>query len=218
MDSSIDKWSRYTNFIEKLADMAHGQLWGQYKNLVKYNKYCFNDIHESFKENYDSMKSAMVKGTEHLSRYKIISAYTKAILTHPLFSPDEDKVAEFFKTAKIPNIIRVPNETFICMMIQSLMQKYSAKVKKIIWKDRLEGKQYEFKYPVHLIHSSLKLDNGEYENENTNFVLTFIRLLYWYRTEEGPKNFPLFAFAIILFLLEMSNDCANYGVADMYYE
>jgi len=191
---------------------------GAYKNLVKYRKYCIKDIHKSFKKNYDSMKSVMVEGTEHLSRYKIIAAYTKAILTYPLFSPDEAKVDEFLKTAKVPASIKVPNETFIFIMIESLMQNYSAEVKKIIWKDKLKGEPYKYKYPINLIHSCLKLDNGEYETETTCFVLTFIRLLHWYSTEENPKNFPLFAFAIILFLLEMSNDCANYGAADLYYK
>jgi len=218
MDSAEDVASKYTAFIEKLADTAYDQIWGQYKNLVKYNNYLIKkEIHESFIKDYGLMNSEMVEGTEHLSRYKIISAYVKALLTYPLFSLDEGKVAEFLKTKSIPRIVRVPNEIFICMMIQALIQKYSLKAKKMILEEKLDGKQYEFKYPAHLIHISLENDNGGYKNENTNFVLTLTRLFYWYRTVKGPQHFPLFVFAIILFLLEMTNDCVYYEAAGLYY-
>jgi len=208
-----DSWRKITDHIKYMAEEIHNKSWGAYRGLVKYMPENIEQIHTSFIQNYDSMKSEMMEGTENLERFKIISAYTKAILAYPLFLPDEEAVAKFLLLYKeIPICIKHPNSSFIYMMILSLMHDFSAKVKRKMW----HIDQYRFFLPVNLYN--LKLENNEYITEVSDFTYRFIKFICYYSNKESIEKFPLFAFSNILLLLEMSNDCANFGLAKKYYE
>jgi hypothetical protein len=204
-------WRCYTNHVKEIADMVNNESWGRYKKLVKYRPEHIDKIHKIFIRYHANMKSKMVKGTKNLNRYKIISAYAKAVLKYPLFIPDEEKAVEFYKTADIPAKVKFPNAFFIFIMITSLMQDYCMEVKANMW----DKKPYIYKHPVN-IHS-LHLNNGKYEIKTTCFVLEFIKFLCYHSTGKYTDNFPIFAFSNNLRLMEMLNDCANYGYANKYY-
>jgi hypothetical protein len=206
-------WRKFTDHIKYMAEKIHNKSWGAYSKLVKYTPENIEQIHKSFIENYVSMKSQMMEDTENLERFKIISAYTKAILAHPLFMPDKKAVAKFLlSNAEIPICIKYPNSYFIYIMILSLINDYSAEVKRNMW----GIDSYYFSLPVKLYN--LKFKNNEYVTEDSDFTYRFIKFICYYSNKESIEKFPLFAFSNILLLLEMSNDCANFDLADKYYE
>jgi hypothetical protein len=210
-----DPWRKYTDHIKESADKVYDRLWGIYKELVRYTPDSIEQIHKSFMLNHDYMKSEMESQTENLDRFKIVSAYTKAILAHPLFMPNEKAIENFYRTAKVPEIpfcIKFPNLYFIFIMIRSIMHDFGAKVKLKMW----SIDYYHFFLPVYLYN--LKFENGKYKTENSDFYSRFIKFLFHYNRKEYIEKFPLFAFSSILILLDMSNDCANFELTKKYYE
>jgi hypothetical protein len=211
-----DFWRKFTDHIREIADKVNDKSWGAYKNLVIYTPDSIEQIHESFKKNHDSMKSQMKGHTKNLDRFKIVSAYTKAILTHPLFIPNDKAIEEFFlkskvKVPKLPVRIKNPNAYLIFIMIRSVMHDFCSKVKQIMWSIN----PYHFYLPVCRYY--LKPEKDGFKTEDSNFFYRFFKFLCSYDSKESIDKFPLFAFSNILLLLEMSNDCANFGLAKKYY-
>lgn len=165
------------------------------------------------------MKKNMPKKTSDLNRYKILSAYTKAVLKHPLFEQVANSEGVYETHKKVPLRIRNPNEYFVFIMIESFMNDYHVAVKQHTPDSDVQALiSYRFFYPKYLYNLNLRSENGECIKTIGGFDLAFIKLLHHHGKKEQIDNFPLFSFARIFSMLEMSSDCAVYGLSDKYYE
>ena len=195
-----------------LANKVHEQSWREHKKLVEYKPANIDAIFTAFQFNYDYMTdNGMLEGTTDLDRFKVVSSYAKAVLTHPLFFADKEKTSKVLDNGAIPMRVCIPNEYFIVMMIRSLMHDLCAAVKKSMW----GIDEYHFYLPSQM--HNLKYQGCQYVNSVQGFGQVFPKLLHRYSTPDKLDRFPLFAFSFLLRLLEIANDCANFGRKVDYY-
>ena len=198
--------------VLRLADTIQEESWRTHKDVIVYEPKNIEPLYKAFQDNYDYMeKNGMVAGTTDLDRFKVVSAYTKAALTHPLFTINKEKLSEKFEAGAIPMRVCIPNEYFIEKMIRSLMHDLCRVVKKNMW----DIDEYHFYLPSQLY--SLKCQGDEFVMTASGFDQIFPKLLRRYSGLEDVERFPLFAFSHLLCLLEIINDCANFNQTRSYF-
>jgi len=207
-------WDDWKFCITKIADKVDGELWGGYKEFITYHRDRINNVDGYFLKYHDLMKNSwMQEGTENLDRFKMVAAYTKAILDYPLFETNKEDVIKYLDNGYlIPDAIEHPNEYFLFMMIRTIMHDFSTQVKKHMWKKD----NYHFYHPIYL-HNLRRKEGGEFEQETSYYVPTFINYLLCFGADRIDSPYPLFAFSKILRMLEMSNDCAHFNLKEYYY-
>ena len=195
-------WEKYNNHVEDLADeLMKVHVFGEYTKYVDYNPLMFDQLHIDFDNAIEKMRGDMQDPLGYLNRFKIASAYVKAILKCPVFVCN-------ITSGNISVMAKYPNEFFAFVAIESIMDDFCVHIK-----SDLLGEPLTFSYPKYLYN--VEKTNTGFETRCVDFDEKLLKLLHYYG--KRVDKFPLFAFAHYLQLLEVANDCACHALAGDYY-
>jgi len=182
--------------------------------FINYRPERKDELIKSFIESSNYLKEFMTGDKEKvmLNRHKLISAYSKAILSSRFFSVDKKIVKEFYNNNPNSSISchkLFPNEFLVYTFIKTALSACCIESKKNLW---VLPDDYDIIFPSLIYHFSEQGISEAIYDEN------LIRILYFYSQTRRLSKFPLIAFSHVLFLLEMSSDCAFFELKNKYYE
>jgi len=210
----VADWQKFYDHLEVLASKAHKELFEEkYPNCVEYTPKSMEEIKKTFRDTCKKMEEYIT--SDLLDRHKLIAAFVRAILKHPLFITNEEAAKKVQAEGMLyeDNYYRVifPNEYFVMFMIESILTDFGKSVKEKLWGEE----SYSFTFPSYVYNIAESVDDENLHRSGVSFRFEMIKLLNVYKNDNSTCCTLLLAQVILM--SEIANDSGRLDYSSKYY-